>query len=63
MSYYSIELLQRYFPRAIPPSALNDDDDDEDEDEDVGDLRDDERSGTRYNVRSLLYCPASCNTV
>ncbi|OCH86605.1 TMS membrane protein/tumor differentially expressed protein [Obba rivulosa] len=33
---------------AIPASALNEEDDDE-EDEVVGDTRDDERSGTRYN--------------
>lgn len=49
MSYYRIELLYKCFPRAIPPSALDDDDDDDD-----GDSRDDERSGTRYNVRFFL---------
>ena len=34
---------------AIPASALNEDDDDDD-DGTVNDVRDDERSGTRYNV-------------
>lgn len=34
---------------AIPASAL-DEDEDEDEDDTGGDSRDDERSGTRYNV-------------
>jgi len=34
---------------AIPASALNELDDDE-EDEVVGETRDDERTGTRYNV-------------
>lgn len=33
---------------AIPASALDDEDEDEDE-EDIGETRDDERSGTRYN--------------
>jgi hypothetical protein len=61
MSYYRIEMLWKCFPRAIPPSALNDDDDDDDDD--AGDSRDDERSGTRYNVRFPLYCPASSNTL
>lgn len=35
---------------AIPASALDEEDSD-DEDEVVGEGRDDERSGTRYNVR------------
>jgi len=36
---------------AIPASALNEDEEDEDEDDEiVGETRDDERSGTRYNV-------------
>lgn len=39
--------------RAIPASALNEDDD-EDEDGVVGDMRDDERTGTRYNVSIFL---------
>ena len=49
---------------AIPESALNEEETD-DEDEDMGEARDDERSGTRYNVRfsfrflllSLTMCP------
>ena len=36
-------------PSAIPAAALNEEDEDE-EDEDIGEDRDDERSGTRYNV-------------
>ena len=36
---------------AIPASALNEMDDDEEEDAIVGEERDDERTGTRYNVR------------
>lgn len=44
---------------AIPASALNeDDDDDEDDDDIVGETRDDERTGTRYNVSST---PSMCN--
>ncbi|KDR76388.1 hypothetical protein GALMADRAFT_247842 [Galerina marginata CBS 339.88] len=34
---------------AIPASALNEQDDEDDEDEVVGESRDDERTGTRYN--------------
>ncbi|KAI0925844.1 hypothetical protein AcV5_008465 [Taiwanofungus camphoratus] len=34
---------------AIPASALDEEEEDEDEDEVVGETRDDERSGTRYN--------------
>ncbi|KAH9481551.1 Membrane protein TMS1 [Psilocybe cubensis] len=34
---------------AIPASALQEEDDDDDEDEVVGESRDDERTGTRYN--------------
>lgn len=37
------------FYRAIPASALDEEESD-DEDEAVGETRDDERSGTRYNV-------------
>ena len=40
---------------AIPASALDEDEEDEDDDP-VGETRDDERSGTRYNVRPLLSC-------
>lgn len=37
---------------AIPASALDEEDsDDNDEDDTMGETRDDERSGTRYNVR------------
>ena len=35
--------------RAIPASALDEEEEDED-DEPVGETRDDERTGTRYNV-------------
>lgn len=44
---------------AIPASALHEMDDDEEEDRIVGEERDDERTGTRYNVRlshSILLC-------
>lgn len=37
--------------RAIPASALEEEEEEED-DEPVGETRDDERSGTRYNVSS-----------
>ena len=37
------------FCSAIPASAL-DEEEDEDDDEPVGETRDDERTGTRYNV-------------
>lgn len=40
--------------RAIPASALNEEEDEED-DEAVGEMRDDERSGTRYNVRRIYF--------
>lgn len=46
---------------AIPASALDEEEDDDDDDEVVGEARDDERSGTRYNVRclpSLFQCTA-----
>lgn len=39
----------KWFCSAIPASAL-DEEEDEDEDDPVGETRDDERSGTRYNV-------------
>lgn len=42
--------------RAIPESALHEDDDDDDEDGVTGDERDDERSGTRYNVPVSSLC-------
>lgn len=42
-------ILLSHCYRAIPASALDEDEDDDD-DEVVGDTRDDERSGTRYNV-------------
>jgi hypothetical protein len=38
---------------AIPASALNEMEDEDDEDHIVGEERDDERTGTRYNVRLL----------
>jgi len=41
---------------AIPASALHEMDDDEEEDVIVGEGRDDERTGTRYNVRLLPFC-------
>ena len=40
--------------RAIPESALYEAED-EDEDEDYGETKDDERSGTRYNVRPFVF--------
>lgn len=41
-----------YMTRSLPPSALQENwDEDDNGDEDVGEMRDDERSGTRYNVR------------
>lgn len=47
-------VITQMHSRAIPASALDEDDeDDEDADEVVGETRDDERSGTRYNVSSL----------
>jgi hypothetical protein len=46
--------LQNGCLSAIPASALDEEDEDED-DEPVGDTRDDERSGTRYNVSSLQH--------
>jgi hypothetical protein len=38
---------------ALPASVLDEEEDDDDDDDDtvVGDSRDDERSGTKYNVR------------
>ena len=38
---------------ALPASVLDEDEEDDDE-EIVGESRDDERSGTRYNVRVLM---------
>jgi hypothetical protein len=49
----SVGSVQNHAPRAIPASALNEDNDDDD-DNDYSNSRDDERSGTRYNV-----CPTS----
>ena len=46
-----IALINLKFPSAIPASALYEEDEDED-DEVVGETRDDERTGTRYNVSS-----------
>lgn len=43
---------------AIPASAL-DEDEEEEEDEVVGEMRDDERTGTRYNVSCF---PSICST-
>ncbi len=42
--------------RAIPASALNEPESDDEDDEVVGEMRDDERSGTRYNVCIPLAC-------
>ena len=39
---------------AIPASALDEEFQDDDEDEVSGEARDDERSGTRYNVRAFI---------
>lgn len=44
-------MLIWYDYSAIPESALHEEEESDDEDEVVGDNRDDERSGTRYNVR------------
>jgi len=41
---------------AIPTSALHEMDEDEEEDTIVGEERDDERTGTLYNVRLLPFC-------
>ena len=49
-----------WFSRAIPPSALNEDD--SDDDDDYGETYDDERSGTRYNVRPLQHRSDSSDT-
>ena len=55
----SVMLLLRVFfmwmNSAIPASALQEEEDEEEEVE-LGEMRDDERSGTRYNVRCV--CPA-----
>ena len=44
--------MSHQIPSAIPASAL-DEEEDEDEDDAVGEARDDERTGTRYNVCCL----------
>jgi hypothetical protein len=49
---YFCELIDKISGSAIPASALNEEDEDE-EDEEFGETRDDERSGTRYNVGTL----------
>ena len=46
-------------PSALPASVLDEEDDDDDE-EVIGESRDDERSGTRYNVRGLLTSFRDC---
>lgn len=43
----------KIFNSAIPASALNDEDDDDDDEIDK-ETRDDERTGTRYNVSFLI---------
>jgi hypothetical protein len=45
--------------RAIPASALQEEQwlDDEDDEDVVGETRDDERTGTRYNVQLLALFP------
>lgn len=48
---------------AIPASALNEMDDDEEEEEVVGEMRDDERTGTRYNVNLLHLISAVFNRI
>ena len=42
-------MIDKISGSAIPASALNEEDEDEEEEE-LGETRDDERSGTRYNV-------------
>ena len=44
-------MIRHIWDSAIPASALDEEDEDEDEEEEIGETRDDERSGTRYNVR------------
>lgn len=44
---------------AIPASALNEEEEDEEEEE-LGETRDDERSGTRYNVRIYALFFVAC---
>ena len=44
---------------ALPASVLDEDEEDDDE-EIVGESRDDERSGTRYNVRGLSASLCDC---
>ena len=46
---YFCELIDQISDSAIPASALNEEDEEEEEEE-LGETRDDERSGTRYNV-------------
>lgn len=36
---------------SLPASVLDEEEDDDDDDEVIGESRDDERSGTKYNVR------------
>ena len=43
-----------HFCRSALPASVLDEEEDDDEDEIVGESRDDERSGTRYNVREPL---------
>lgn len=47
---------------AIPASALNEEDDDESDDEGevIGEERDDEKSGTKYNVGHFIFILFSC---
>lgn len=42
--------LTHFYRSALPPSVLDEEEEDDDE-EIVGESRDDERSGTKYNVR------------
>jgi hypothetical protein len=52
-SFFDCQALADKILSAIPASALQEEDDEEEDDEVVGESRDDERSGTRYNVIAL----------
>ena len=43
-----------HFYRSALPASVLDEEEEDDEEEIVGESRDDERSGTRYNVRESL---------
>ena len=51
---FDLELTICGVHSAIPASALDEELQDDDDDEPTGESRDDERSGTKYNVRIYL---------